>query len=179
MSLYTVGEIVVWMLLAAVLGFALGWLLRGLLRPQGPKAPALEVEREPPGQARTRVAEVDTGAAGTRTEAVPISRFAPVDEVRPAEPEPEDPVAAIARRAAGGLTPPHDDLVRVHGVGPKIAALLNERGITSFRQVARLAPEDVPALEEALGGGFRGRIARDDWIGSARGLHREVYGVEP
>ncbi|MDX6278387.1 MAG: hypothetical protein QOJ72_2515, partial [Nocardioidaceae bacterium] len=30
MSGYTIGEIVVWLVLAAVLGFALGWLLREL-----------------------------------------------------------------------------------------------------------------------------------------------------
>ena len=40
MSWYTVGEIIVWLLIAAVLGGALGWLLRGVLRPR-----IVEVER--------------------------------------------------------------------------------------------------------------------------------------
>ena len=171
MSWYTAGEIVVWLLLAAVLGVVLGWLLRGVLRPPRPRA-----EREPrPAPARqsagTRVAEFDTGASGTG--AIPVvadSPFAP-HSARDLMPE-------IAVRTAGGLTPPHDDLVRIHGVGPKIAGLLTSMGITSFRQVARFTPADVATVNEALDV-FPGRIERDDWMSSARELHREVYGSDP
>lgn len=169
MSWYTAGEIVLWLLIAAVLGGVLGWLLRGILRPPrertGPTPVVIEDEL------RTRVDEIDTGASGTRAEPITDdSVFAP-DTAK-------DRVAEIARRTAGGLTPPHDDLVRIHGVGPKIAKLLNSMEITSFRQVARFSPDDVAVVNEALEV-FPGRIERDDWIGSARELHREVYGVEP
>ena len=50
--------------------------------------------------------------------------------------------------------------------------------ITSFRQVARFTPEDVAVVNDALEV-FPGRIERDDWMSSARELHREVYGTEP
>jgi predicted flap endonuclease-1-like 5' DNA nuclease len=171
MSWYTAGEIVVWLLLAAVLGVVLGWLLRGVLRrplPRAQRDPRPVAIREPGG---TRVEEIDTGASGTG--AIPIvadSPFAP-HSARDLMPE-------IAVRTAGGLTPPHDDLVRIHGVGPKIAALLTSMGITSFRQVARFTPQDVATVNEALDV-FPGRIERDDWISSARELHREVYGSDP
>lgn len=176
MSWFTAGEIVIWLLLAALLGAVLGWLLRGLLRPpaspvvpneDGAVAAGAETTEEP---LPTLVREVDTGAAGTAPAEVPVSRSAPG--------EPRDPVADIAVRTAGGLTPPHDDLIRIHGVGPKIARMLESRGITSYRQVARLTAEEVAILNEALGV-FPGRIERDDWIGSARELHREVYGSDP
>jgi predicted flap endonuclease-1-like 5' DNA nuclease len=173
MSWYTAGEIVVWMLLAAVLGFALGWLLRGLLarRPSpAVEEPAGEVPADAALPEGTRVEEIDTGEAGTAAE--------PVDPSRPVPVSAQDRIREIAGRAAGGLTPPHDELVRIHGVGPKLAALLESMGITSFRQVARLTPEDVAVVNDALGV-FPGRIERDDWIGSARELHRQVYGVEP
>ena len=52
MSLYTIGEILVWLLLAAILGFILGWLIRGL-RPSGEPEPAPAVK-----EARTRVVEI-------------------------------------------------------------------------------------------------------------------------
>lgn len=182
MSWFTVGEIVVWLLVAAVLGFALGWLVRGLLqRPRPVPTPVLvedEADASAPG---TRIADIDTGRSRTDTGAVPVTRFAPPGEEVALEPDPptsEELVAAIARRTAGGLTPPSDDLVRIHGVGPKIAGLLASMGITSFRQVARLTPEEVVVVDEALGV-FPGRIARDDWMGSARELHREVYGSDP
>lgn len=170
MSWYTVGEIVLWMIVAALLGFGLGWLLRGLLRPRTPGRTGTAPAAAPATAGRTRVEEIDTGESGTGAAPIDASYFAAASA--------RERLAEVATRTAGGLTPPHDDLVRIHGVGPKIARLLVSMGITSFRQVARLGPEDVAIVDEALGG-FPGRIDRDDWIGSARELHREVYGVEP
>jgi predicted flap endonuclease-1-like 5' DNA nuclease len=176
MSWYTAGEIVVWLLIAAVLGFVLGWLLRGMLRPpRRDDAPAPKAVRIEPGS--TRVTEVDTGEGHTRTGSAAVeSRFAP-----PADPDPVEArsrVAEIASRTAGEGDIPNDDLVRIHGVGPKIARLLVSMGITSFRQVARFTAEDVAVVNDALEV-FPGRIERDDWMSSARELHREVYGTEP
>jgi predicted flap endonuclease-1-like 5' DNA nuclease len=169
MSLWTAGEIVVWLLLAAVLGGVLGWLLRGVLRPPRRDRPTPVIIEDETSRPRTRVAEIDTGASGTAPR--------PADEVF-APPTPQQQVAEIARRTAGGLTPPQDDLVRIRGIGPKIAALLVELGITSYRQVARLTSEEVSIVNDALGL-FPGRVERDHWVASARHLHREVYGVEP
>jgi len=168
MSWYTAGEIVVWMLLAALLGGVLGWLLRGVLRAHGRhEAPTPVIIEDEAAPARTEIAEIDTGASGTLAQP---SVFAPATA--------KDLMPEIAARTAGGLTPPQDDLVRIHGIGPKIAGLLRSMGMTSFRQVARLTPEDVAVVNEALEV-FPGRIERDDWMASARELHREVYGVEP
>jgi predicted flap endonuclease-1-like 5' DNA nuclease len=170
MSWYTAGEIVVWLLIAALLGGVLGWLLRGILRPGSRvnrPTPVVIADELP----RTTVEEVDTGDSGTAL--VPVT-----DDTRFAPETARDRVAEIAVRTAGGLTPPHDDLVRIHGVGPKIARLLVSMGITSFRQVARFSPDDVATVNEALEV-FPGRIERDDWLGSARELHREVYGSDP
>ncbi|HWM34980.1 MAG TPA: hypothetical protein VNR36_12155 [Pseudolysinimonas sp.] len=168
MSLYTVGEIVVWMILAALLGFGLGWLLRGLLRPRAAE-PEPTPASEPEDPAGTQVEDMDTGASGTDAAPLDAAAFAP---------SARDRIAGIASRTAGGLTPPSDDLVRIHGVGPKIAQQLEAMGITSFRQVARFTAEDVEAVNAAIEA-FPGRVERDDWVGSARRLHREVYGVDP
>lgn len=168
MSWYTAGEIVVWLLIAALLGGVLGWLLRGILtrpRPTAHPTPVIIADEHP----RTTVAEVDTGASGTSVAAVG-SVFAPATA--------KDRVREVAIRSAGGLTPPHDDLRRIRGIGPKTAALLTSMGITSYRQVARLTPDDVATVNEALEL-FPGRIERDGWVASARQLHSEVYGVEP
>lgn len=172
MSWYTAGEIVVWLIIAAVLGGVLGWLLRGILRP--PKArqaptPVIIEDEVPAARSRTHVSEIDTGDSG--------ADHRPADEVF-APASAKDLVAEVATRTAGGLTPPQDDLVRIHGIGPKIARLLTSMGITSYRQVARFTPEDVAIVNEALEV-FPGRIERDDWMASARELHQEVYGVEP
>ena len=69
---------------------------------------------------------------------------------------------------AGG---PPDDLIKLKGVGPKLAAILNERGIKRFDQIAKLSPGQVEALDESLGA-FRGRFARDRIIEQADYLAR-------
>lgn len=53
-----------------------------------------------------------------------------------------------------------DDLQRMKGVGPKLAGLLQARGLTRFAQIAALTPEEVTAIDADLGA-FKGRLARD------------------
>ncbi|MEQ7873737.1 hypothetical protein ABDK56_06985 [Sphingomonas sp. ASV193] len=58
---------------------------------------------------------------------------------------------------AGG---PPDDLLLLKGVGPKLAELLNARGLTRFDQIASLSEGQLETLDSSLGA-FRGRLARD------------------
>jgi predicted flap endonuclease-1-like 5' DNA nuclease len=64
-----------------------------------------------------------------------------------------------------------DDLKRLKGVGPKLAAMLNERGILRFDQLAKMSPSQVEALDVSLGA-FRGRFARDRIVEQAAFLAR-------
>jgi predicted flap endonuclease-1-like 5' DNA nuclease len=59
-----------------------------------------------------------------------------------------------------GASGPPDDLLRLKGVGPKLAAMLNERGITRFDQIAKLSEGQVETIDASLGA-FRGRFERD------------------
>ena len=59
-----------------------------------------------------------------------------------------------------GASGPPDDLVKLKGVGPKLAAMLNERGITRFDQIVKLSESQIEALDASLGA-FRGRFGRD------------------
>ena len=59
-----------------------------------------------------------------------------------------------------GASGPPDDLVKLKGVGPKLAAILNDRGITRFDQIAKLSPGQIDTLDASLGA-FRGRFGRD------------------
>lgn len=60
-----------------------------------------------------------------------------------------------------------DDLTRIKGLGPKLAALLGEFGITRFAQIAAWTPEEIERIDAKLGR-FAGRIARDQWVEQAR-----------
>jgi predicted flap endonuclease-1-like 5' DNA nuclease len=76
---------------------------------------------------------------------------------------------------AGG---PPDDLIQLKGVGPKFAAMLNERGITRFDQIAKLSPGQVETIDASLGA-FRGRFERDRIVEQADYLARgDIPGYE-
>ena len=77
-----------------------------------------------------------------------------------------------------GATGTPDDLVKLKGVGPKLATLLYDRGIVRFDQIAKLSPGQVEALDESLGA-FRGRFSRDRIVEQADYLARgDIDGYE-
>ena len=65
-----------------------------------------------------------------------------------------------------------DDLTRLSGVGPKLQEKLNANGVYHFWQIAEWTPEEVAHMDEQLS--FKGRIARDDWIGQAKSFAAEA-----
>ena len=64
-----------------------------------------------------------------------------------------------------------DDLQRLKGVGPKLAAMLAAMGLTRFDQIASLSPGQVEAIDAELGA-FRGRMTRDRIVEQAHYLAR-------
>ena len=85
--------------------------------------------------------------------------------------------ARVHDELPGAFGPP-DDLVQLKGVGPKLAALLNQHGIMRFDQIASLSPAQVDDLDEGLGA-FRGRLARDHVVDQADYLARgDIDGFE-
>ena len=70
-----------------------------------------------------------------------------------------------------GASGPPDDLRVLKGVGPKLAVMLGERGLTRFEQIASLSPSQVEALDADLGA-FRGRFMRDRIVEQAHYLAR-------
>lgn len=70
-----------------------------------------------------------------------------------------------------GASGPPDDLQLLKGVGPKLAAMLGERGIIRFDQLAKLSPDQIEAIDQTLGA-FRGRLTRDRVVEQAEYLAR-------
>lgn len=118
-----------------------------------------------------RAPEVSQGplsaAANTQTiAAAPLGTDAEAGpEVVPAT------TATVAPPAAPPATPPatvvSDDLTRIKGVGPKLAALLGDLGVSSFGQIASWSAADIERMDAQLGR-FSGRITRDQWVAQAR-----------
>ncbi len=62
--------------------------------------------------------------------------------------QPEAVVSAWVPAEPVEATPPSDDLKTIHGIGPGMAKLLNEAGISSFAKLAASTPEQI---HQALG----------------------------
>lgn len=136
-------------------------------------------------------------SAAPEVPAEPPARPAPepmppvIDEAPEPAPLADEPIAAAApfdaspaSIAADAPAPEPepvagpDDLTRMKGVGPRLAARLNSVGVSSFAQIAALSPADADALDAQLGD-FQGRIHRDRWIEQAGFLaSNDVAGFE-
>lgn len=87
-------------------------------------------------------------------------------------------IGADVHRNLGAAGGPGDDLVRLKGIGPKMAQTLNGLGISRFDQIARLTPTEVERLDAQLGA-FRGRLSRDRVVEQADYLARgDIDGFE-
>jgi ABC-type branched-subunit amino acid transport system ATPase component/predicted flap endonuclease-1-like 5' DNA nuclease len=91
---------------------------------------------------------------------------------KPAAPNAAKPAAAKATPPAAKAAPvapaAPDDLTLIKGIGPVNARKLKEHGVTTFAQMAAWKKADIVAAEAYLE--FDGRIAREDWIGQAKGF---------
>lgn len=78
-------------------------------------------------------------------------------------------VEAVVERQQGmaAETSGADDLTRIKGVGPKLAAQLGELGVSTFAQIAAWSEADIDRIDAQLGR-FQGRIRRDSWVEQAK-----------
>ena len=86
---------------------------------------------------RQRAAAAAHGAATRRSPAK-----AGVSRTRPRRRRATSPAISLRTKVheeLPGASGPPDDLLKLKGVGPKLAAMLNERGITRFDQIAKLS----------------------------------------
>ena len=68
-----------------------------------------------------------------------------------------------------------DDLKLIVGVGPVLERMLQQLGVTTYRQIARWTERDIDEFDAKLHE-FPGRIRRDAWVTQARALHQSKYG---
>lgn len=71
-------------------------------------------------------------------------------------------------------TTDRDNLKRIKGIASVIEGLLNDLGITTFRQITLLDESQINQVARALKT-FPDRIHRDNWIEQARDLHKKKY----
>jgi predicted flap endonuclease-1-like 5' DNA nuclease len=60
-----------------------------------------------------------------------------------------------------------DDLKQIKGIGPKLEKLCNELGFFHFDQIANWTDQEVAWVDANLTG-FKGRVSRDNWVSQAK-----------
>ncbi len=188
---FLLGEIWVLVLLAALLGLFVGWLIWG----------RREVEISSGGEADTLRADLDRCRAMHTDKDDRIAKLeADLDAARAAKPAPVAPVVApaapvelavsarepsadqdydgdgviegkdegskpatLTEARSGGA----DDLKRIKGIGPKLEILCNKLGFYHFDQIAAWSEDEVAWVNANLEG-FKGRVSRDEWVAQAK-----------
>lgn len=133
-------------------------LARDVLAEGAAPAPRNQALIDAPRAMDVSFGELTAAANAQPTAAAPLGTDAEAGPDIAAAPAPAAPLPAPGTG---------DDLTRIKGLGPKIAGLLGEFGITTFAQIAALTPEEVERVDAKLGR-FSGRITRDQWVQQAR-----------
>lgn len=83
-----------------------------------------------------------------------------------AAPSPIDAVEVAAVGDESEAVVEADELTRIVGIGPRLAAGLARQGVTTFAQIAAWTAEDLDRYDKALD--LKGRALRDAWVAQAR-----------
>lgn len=101
-------------------------------------------------------------AAGVVSEAV----SEPVAAAEPIVAEAVDAVVEAVEAAPVAVAASLDDLTKLVGVGPKLAASLADLGVTKFSQIAAWTPDELASYDQLLN--LKGRAEREAWIAQAK-----------
>ena len=93
-------------------------------------------------QTVVKIIDILTGGAKPSKKAAAKKEAAPKVEAAKAE-----TAAATLFKAPKGEP---DDLTAIKGIGPVAAGQLNEQGITTFAQIAKLSDKDITRIDEAM-----------------------------
>jgi predicted flap endonuclease-1-like 5' DNA nuclease len=149
-------------LAALAIGYAIGRSQRGRRRAPAPGAPNVEAPVTlPSATADTERQRLVDELARTRADVVRYRNL----------------IVDVENNAPSPLMGPSapDDLKLIVGVGPVLERMLHQLGVTSFRQVAYWTEHDIDLFDAKLHE-FPGRIRRDGWVTQARALHQSKYG---
>ena len=164
-----------YILLAVVIGFAVGWYVfvanrktsvtserRDVLDEGAERARRNEALINAPPAAENLSNPANTQQVAHATALADAEAGASVPSTDSIADATEIPPAPAPSAAESG-----DDLTRIKGLGPKIAANLKGMGINSFAQIAAWDDEMVTQIDAQMGR-FTGRIRRDNWVEQAK-----------
>lgn len=169
-------EVATLLLAAYLLGCITGYGLHRLAialrtpRPLRQTAPVSVVAAAPRPQP-SPAARLAMAAGPDELAPVTVAVVAPAPKPKPpAQPRDPQPKALTAPHEGG-----KDNLQQIKGIGPKIEATLNGLGIYHFDQLAAWTKANGEWMDAKLG--FKGRVAREDWVAQAKALAKAPVAV--
>ena len=160
-----------WPLLVAALifGIVIAWFLFASSRKTRVQADRRDVLDEGAPPAQRNQALIDSKAEAEQLEQAANSQeVAHASAQADAEAGPAiEPTVSTPEDPSPGPGVDGDDLTRIKGLGPKLAAMLQTMGVTRYAQIAEWDDAAVERIDSKLGR-FSGRIRRDNWIEQAQ-----------
>ncbi|MCH2096024.1 MAG: hypothetical protein MK160_13030 [Rhodobacteraceae bacterium] len=184
---FLVTEMVTLIIIAALLGLFVGWLIWGRRSAIADDSDSSQLRAELEAcQAKRQAQDQKIAELTSRMSAAAASvtddTLEPVEEPQPevsapvAQDDTEDPsdqepseqgVKPEALAEARDGMP--DDLKQIKGIGPKLESLCNRLGFFHFDQIAAWTEDEVAWVDQNLEG-FKGRVTRDNWVAQAQVL---------
>ncbi|WP_196259062.1 hypothetical protein [Pelagibacterium limicola] len=153
-------ESALFLLVAFLLGCVVGYLAR---RIAASRAPALVPAADPVAAAEQPARSSESAVSADSVSPTPKGK-APRAGRKASVPG----SSQRARKTVATSSGPADDLKKIRGIGPRLEANLQERGITHYDQIAKLTKKATSELDAELN--LRGRIEREQWVEQAKAL---------
>jgi predicted flap endonuclease-1-like 5' DNA nuclease len=173
---FLITEMVVLLVIAALLGLLVGWLIWGRRSEVAIDTGEADRLRSDLDNCRAAGRDKDAEIADLKASVEKAAAIA-VAESDDDEDKDYDGDGIVEGTAEGtrpeALDGPRggeaDDLKRIKGVGPKMEELCNQLGFYHFDQIANWTADEVAWVDANLEG-FKGRVSRDNWVEQAKVL---------
>ena len=150
-------QMIVCLLLAALLGFIIGYLFG-----------KMTCSHDDCGHEENTHTTIDTHSGHTN-EAQGIATTTAAATASQAMATKEASISEAPMILSAPRNGEKDNLTRIKGIGVKIDETLNSIGIYHFDQIANWTEENIAWADSTLG--FPGRAKRENWVEQARALH--------
>ena len=112
------------------------------------------------------VSELTVETVAAANEDVAEAVVEPVVAAEPVAAEAVETASEAVATAPAAVEAALDDLTKLVGVGPKLAASLADLGVTKFSQIAAWTPDELASYDQLLN--LKGRAEREAWIAQAK-----------
>ena len=156
-------QIVICLLIAALIGFIMGYLV---CKSSSKKTTSLPTEEVAEKKETLAIEKDETEEVQIPTENVVADAVKVLEEID--SPKDEEIASKKPKLFSSPKNGKKDKLTKIKGIGPKVEEKLNEAGIYHFEQIASWSEANIKWLE--INTTFAHRAIKDLWVNQAKSL---------